>query len=103
VDLIRARNALRTARVALNTAMAINVDTPTAVRDNLVFESVSLDRNRLRPEALRQRPEYRQAKLRVAVAEATERQTFRNFFPTSAAPARTAAASPSSTRTGRSG
>jgi outer membrane protein TolC len=81
VDLIRARNALRTARVALNTAMAINVDTPTAVQDNLVFEPVNLDRDRLRTEAIKQRPEYRQAKLRVGAAEATERQTFRNFFP----------------------
>src|SRR5213596_2778355 len=81
VDLIRARNALRTARVALNTAMAIDVDTPTAVQDNLVFEPVNLDRGRLRTEAIKQRPEYRQVKLRVSAAEATERQTFRNFFP----------------------
>src|SRR5437762_9007903 len=81
VDLIRARNALRTARVALNTAMAIDVDTPTAGQDNLVFEAVNLDRGQLRGEALRSRPEYRQSKLRVNAAEATERQTFRNFFP----------------------
>src|SRR2546426_813048 len=81
VDLIRARNALRTARVALNTAMAIEVDTPTAIQDNLVFEAVNLDRGQLRGEALRSRPEYRQSKLRVNAAEATERQTFRNFFP----------------------
>src|SRR5437870_11734070 len=81
VDLIRARNALRTARVALNTAMAIDVDTPTAVQDNLVFEAVNLERGQLRGEALRSRPEYRQSKLRVSAAEATERQTFRNFFP----------------------
>src|SRR5438128_1507416 len=80
VDLIRARNALRTARVALNTAMAIDVDTPTAVQDNLVFEPVNLDRGRLRTEAIKQRPEHRQVKLRVSAAEATERQTFRNFF-----------------------
>src|SRR5213594_3950841 len=81
VDLIRARNALRTARVALNTAMAIEVDTPTAIQDNLVFEAVNLDRGQLRGEALRSRPEYRQSKLRVSAAEATERQTFRSFFP----------------------
>jgi len=81
VDLIRARNALRTARVALNTAMAIDVDTPTDVQDNLVFEAVGLDRGQLRTESLKQRPEYRQAKLLVGAAEATERQTFRNFFP----------------------
>src|SRR5438105_4074548 len=81
VDLIRARNALRTARVALNTAMAIDVDTPTEVQDNLVFEAVSLDRGQLRGDALRQRPEYRQARLQVGAAEATERQTLRSFFP----------------------
>src|SRR5213595_3919628 len=81
VDLIRARNALRTSRVALNTAMAIDVDTPTEVQDNLIFEAVNLDRGQLRGEALRSRPEYRQSKLRVSAAEATERQTFRGFFP----------------------
>src|SRR5213596_804849 len=81
VDLIRARNALRTARVALNTAMAIDVDTPTEIQDNLVFEAANLDRAQLRGEALRSRPEYRQSKLRVSAAEATERQTFRDFFP----------------------
>jgi outer membrane protein TolC len=81
VDLIRARNALRTARVALNTAMAIDVDTPTEIQDNLVFQAVNLDRRQLRAEALRQRPEYRQATLQVGAAEATERKTFRDFFP----------------------
>src|SRR5206468_4698974 len=64
-----------------NTAMAIDVDTPTDVQDNLVFEAVGLDRGQLRTESLKQRPEYRQAKLLVGAAEATERQTFRNFFP----------------------
>src|SRR5256712_9727032 len=81
VDLIRAKNALRTAIVALNIAMAINVDTPTQIVDNLVYQPVTLDRQQLRSDSLRQRPEYRQAKLRAAAAEATERQTFRNFFP----------------------
>ena len=81
LDLIRARNALRTARVALNIAMAIDVDSPSQVEDNLVFQAVSMDRAQLRGDALRQRPEYRQARLRVEAAEATERQTFRNFFP----------------------
>ncbi len=81
LDLIRAKNALRTAIVALNIAMAINVDTPTQIVDNLVYEPLTLDRQQLRSDSLRQRPEYRQAKLRAAAAEATERQTFRNFFP----------------------
>src|SRR5213083_1434309 len=41
VDLIRARNASRSAIVALNTAMAIDVDTPTEVQDNLIFEAAN--------------------------------------------------------------
>lgn len=81
VDLIRARNALRTAIVALNIAMAIDVDAPTQIVDNLIYQPVTLDRRQLRADSLSQRPEYRQAKLRQAAAEATERQTFRNFFP----------------------
>ena len=81
VDLIRARNALRTAIVALNIAMAIDVDSQTQIVDNLIYQPVTLDRQQLRGDSLRQRPEYRQAKLRAAAAEATERQTFRNFFP----------------------
>ena len=81
VDLIRARNAYRSAIVALNIAMAIGVDGPTKIVDNLIYQPVSMDRLQLRGEALRQRPEYRQARLRAAAAEATERQTFRNFFP----------------------
>lgn len=81
VDLIRARNAYRSAIVALNIAMAIGVDSPTKIVDNLIYQPVTMDRLQLRGEALRQRPEFRQARLRVAAAEATERQTFRNFFP----------------------
>jgi outer membrane protein TolC len=81
VDLIRARNAQRTAIVALNIAMAIDVDSPTQIVDNLIYQPTTLDRQQLRAESLRQRPEYRQAKLRAGAAEAVERQTFRNFFP----------------------
>jgi outer membrane protein len=81
VDLIRARNALRTAIVALNIAMAIDVDSPTQIVDNLIYQPVTLDRPQLRADSLRQRPEYRQSQLRASAAEATERQTFRNFFP----------------------
>jgi len=61
--------------------MGIPADTPTQVQDNLTHTAVSLDRPQLLAEALRQRPEYRQTKLRVDAAEATVRQTFRNFFP----------------------
>ena len=81
LDLIRARNALRSAIVALNTAMAINVDTPTQIVDNLIYQPVTLDRQKLRADSLRQRPEYRSAKLRAAAAEARERRAFRDFFP----------------------
>jgi len=81
VDLIRAKNALRQAIVALNIAMAIDVDTPTQLVDNLIYQPVTIDRLKLRADSLRQRPEYRQAKLQQGAAEATERQTFRNFFP----------------------
>ena len=81
LSVIQARNAERLALVALNTAMAIDVDTPTTIQDNLVYEPVTLDRQAIRAEALRQRPEYRQAKLTAQAAEAQERQAFRNFFP----------------------
>ena len=81
VDLIRGRNAERLARVALNTAMGIDVDAPTQVQENLFYEPVQFDRPQLRAEALRQRPEHRQAKLQVDVTEAQERLAFRNFLP----------------------
>ena len=81
VDIIRARNAERLARAALNTAMGIGIDTPTQVQDNLAYEPIQFDRVQQRAEALRQRPENRQAKLQVEVSEAQERLAFRNFFP----------------------
>jgi outer membrane protein len=81
LDLIRAKNALRSAIVALNTAMAINVDTLTQIVDNLVYQAVTLDRQQLRSDSLRQRPEYRSAKLTAAAAEARERKAFRDFLP----------------------
>jgi outer membrane protein TolC len=81
VDLIRARNAERLARVALNTAMGIPADTPTQVQDNLVYQPLLLDRTQLQTRALAQRPEYKQARLRVSEAEARARRAFRDFFP----------------------
>jgi outer membrane protein TolC len=81
VDLIRARNAERLARVALNTAMGIPAETPTEVQDNLVYETMTLDRGQLQGQALSQRPEYKQARLRVDEAEARMRRAFRDFFP----------------------
>jgi outer membrane protein len=81
VDLIRARNAERLARVALATAMGLPATTPLQIEDNLIFEPVSLDPARLLEEALRQRPESRQARLQADVAEGRVRRTFRDFFP----------------------
>jgi outer membrane protein TolC len=81
VDLIRARNIERLARVALNTAMGIPVDTPTVIQDNLVYQPVVLDALQLRAEALGQRPEARQARLQVDAAEAQVRRAVRDFLP----------------------
>jgi outer membrane protein len=82
VAIIQARNAERVARVALNTAMGLTADTPTEVTDNLVYTPVQFDPVQLQADALRQRPEYLQTKLRAEAAEAFERQASRNFFPT---------------------
>ena len=81
VDTIRARNAERLQRVALNTAMGISIDTPTEVEDILTYQPIGIDAAQLLSEALRQRGEYRQAMRRVDAAEATLKQQFRNFFP----------------------
>ncbi|MBI2216553.1 MAG: TolC family protein [Candidatus Rokubacteria bacterium] len=81
VDVIRASNAERLARVALNTAMGIPSDTPTQVVDNLAYEPVKFDRAQLQTNALRQRPEYRQTKLRADAAEADLKRRFLDFLP----------------------
>jgi len=81
VDVIRARNAERSARVSLNTAMGLAADTPTQVLDNLVYQPSTMDRARLMDQALRQRPESRQARLRAEAADAQLRRTQRDFLP----------------------
>jgi outer membrane protein len=81
VAIIQARNQLELARVALNTAMGIAVNTPTQVVDNLIYEPVTLDRAELQAEAIRQRPEYRQAKLQMDASGLTLRRTQLDFFP----------------------
>jgi len=81
VDVIRARNAERVARVALNTAMGLRFDTPTQVLDSLVYQPSTIDRARLLDEAMKRRPEYRQARLRAEAAEFQAKRTFRDFFP----------------------
>jgi outer membrane protein len=81
IDVIRSTNAERLSLAALNTAMGLNVSTPTRVEDNLAYAPAGFDRDALFAEALRQRPEYRQARLQVDANDALERQAFRSFFP----------------------
>src|SRR2546422_2563715 len=81
IDLIRARNAERLARVALATAMGLPATTPLQIQDNLLYQPVTLDRARLAEDALRQRPEYRQARLNAEANDARLRRSFRDFFP----------------------
>jgi len=81
LDLIRARNAERLARVALATAMGLPATTPLTIQDNLVYQPVALDRARLGEDALRMRPEYRQARLNAEANEARLRRSSRDFFP----------------------
>jgi outer membrane protein TolC len=81
LKIIQAKNAVRLARAALNTAMGIPVDSPTEVKDTLAYEPFPVDQPLLVKEALSGRPEYRQIKVRVEAAEAGVRQAFRNFFP----------------------
>ena len=81
VSLIRAQNAVSLARIGLNQAMGIAINAPTRVKDILGYEAVTFDRETLVSEALKQRPEYKQARLQAEAAEASVRQTFRDFFP----------------------
>jgi len=81
LELIRSQNAVSLARIGLNTAMGIAINTPTRVRDILTYEKLTIDQTTLVTEALRQRPEYKQAKFQADAAAATVRQTFRDFFP----------------------
>jgi outer membrane protein len=81
VNLIRAMNAVNLARVALNTAMGIAVNAPTEVKDLLTYQAFPMDRTTLVAEAIKNRPEYRQVKAQADAAEASVRQTFRDFFP----------------------
>src|SRR5437899_9377903 len=95
VDLINARNALRTARVALNTALAIDASTQTETTDNLEYEPTTIDRAALRTEALRQSPEYRQARRRAPPPRRGSSRRPATSCPISAARAPTAGASSS--------
>ncbi len=81
VDNIRADNAERVARVALNTSMGVPANTRFELVDNLVYLKVTDPDRDLIAEALNQRPEYTQAKLRIEGAESILKRTFRDFFP----------------------
>jgi outer membrane protein TolC len=81
VNLIRAQNVTSLARIALNTAMGAAINAPTRIKDILAYEKTTLDRDTLVAEALRNRPEYKQSKYLADAADATMRQTFRDFFP----------------------
>ncbi len=81
VNVIRAQNAVNLSRVALNTAMGIAVNAPTEVKDLLAYQEFPTNRDLLVSEALRNRPEYRQVKAQAEAADASVRQTFRDFFP----------------------
>ena len=61
--------------------LAIDASTETEIQDNLEYQPTTLDRAALRTEALRQSPEYRQARLQSAAAEAGVQQASRNFLP----------------------
>lgn len=82
VGLIQVRGTEGLALAALNTALGIDVRAATRIVDNLDdTPKVTLDRNALLAEALRDRPEYKQAKFQADANEALYRQAFRNFFP----------------------
>jgi outer membrane protein TolC len=81
VEVIRAKNAEVLARVALATAMGLPADTQVQVRDNLVYQRMPFAEGQMVGDALRGRPEVRQARVRVEEAEAELRRRFRDFFP----------------------
>jgi outer membrane protein TolC len=81
VTVIQTRNAVRLARVALNTTMAIEVDAPTEVKDILTYEPFPIEPKLLAQEALKSRPEYMKVKAQEVSAEATLKEKFRQFFP----------------------
>ncbi|MBI4637202.1 MAG: TolC family protein [Candidatus Rokubacteria bacterium] len=81
VNLIRANNAVNLARVSLSTAMGLPPDQTIQIEDILGYERMAVSPADLAAEALRARPEVRQATARVQSAEATARQMVRQFLP----------------------
>jgi outer membrane protein len=81
IQVIRATNTTLLGRVALATAMGLDARTPLEIQDALTYQPMTFDSEALFSESLLQRPEHRQARLRIDASEALERQAFRNFFP----------------------
>ncbi|HYB40464.1 MAG TPA: TolC family protein, partial [Candidatus Methylomirabilis sp.] len=81
VSLIQAQNAQALARVSLNTAMGIAIDSPTEAKDILAYEPYSVNSDAIVADALKRRPEYLQARAQADAGTATVRQRFRSFFP----------------------
>jgi outer membrane protein TolC len=61
--------------------MAVDASAQTEIKDNLEYEPTTIDRAALRAEAIRQSPEYRQARLQSSAAEAGVQAASRNFLP----------------------
>jgi outer membrane protein len=61
--------------------MGLPATTELQIQDNLVYQPVTMDRTRLAEEALRMRPEYRQARLNAEANDARLRRAQRDFFP----------------------
>jgi outer membrane protein len=67
---IQARNLVALAQVTLANALGLEAATPLQIEDILNYEPVTLDREALRAEALKNRPELAQAITRVDAARA---------------------------------
>ncbi len=67
---IQARNSVALAQVTLANALGLEAATPLQIEDILNYEPVTLDREALRAEALKNRPELAQAITRVDAARA---------------------------------
>jgi len=78
---IRARNQVRLAETTLANALGLEATTPVQIEDILSFEPVPLDPTALLQEALRQRPELRQAQARLDAARAQVAGARAGFWP----------------------
>ena len=81
LNLIRATNSVRIAETTLNNALGLQAEASIQVQDILSFEGVKFDLDQLRDEASKNRPELRQARARVAAAQAQLRGGQNAFYP----------------------